>query len=187
MRLSLVKGETYLVVKADRKTFVGKYFGPGGRDMDLFVLPDGTNTPANPNTSLYSIYRERAPRLHRTQFAKAHWSLLYYIEGRVVQNGGLLDNKHLRINPSTHSKQSVKEGRAWDARSGTAIKGLPGYLRGYDDLDCIEDLITAGLVSRTAGTNEPTKYDLSPTGWTICSRLRKHIAYTGGSYYGFVF
>lgn len=114
------------------------------------------------------------------KFGKDHWSTLAYIECRVVDQGGRLNNKHLRIDPERHPGLAHIR---WEKDSPTYLaKGV--LQKKHDDLDCIEDLAVAGFVE-ILGTGIQPRTDLTDYGWEVASALRKHKG-NGGNFAGFV-
>lgn len=88
-------------------------------------------------------------------WGKDHWSLLAYIETRVVDYDGKLHNPHLRCNPDIHPAFAHGTGanRA-DAAMTTYTDGdeSPTRLRSdcvlwmHDDWSCIEDFAAHGFI-----------------------------------------
>lgn len=96
-------------------------------------------------------------------WGKDHWSLLLYVETRVVDYDGLLDEKYMRI----HSLGS-KEGDRFYCK--TRLKG-DAVIHCHDDQDCLNDLEFEGLVKEY-----DNKYSLTDYGWECAAALRRHKA-----------
>ena len=114
------------------------------------------------------------------QFGKDHWSLLVYVEYRVLNNKGVLDMKHLRIkNPAiTNGLIPI----AWKPEWGTRLYGYWNEdkstnpelrLPDHDDYDCLDDLEGAGLVE-SFGTGINPAFLLTKKGAKVCSFLVLH-------------
>lgn len=73
-------------------------------------------------------------------WGKDHWSTLAYIETRIVDYSGVLDERHLRGGDSVH-----QDGRR-PARYPTRLSGEEMTRPGHDDFDCIGDMIALGLL-----------------------------------------
>lgn len=123
-------------------------------------------------------------KIQPKDFGKDHWGLFAYIETRCVDYKGVLDVDHLRIkNPAIVNRAPYPspEGKQdWGTR-------LSGYFRDneendntrqlpdHDDLDCIEDLETAGYIENIGtGLNPASK--MTKLGIKVASLLRQHKA-----------
>lgn len=118
------------------------------------------------------------------QFGKDHWSVLVYIETRVVDFKGLLDRNHMRTDIERHPRLVGPSQIQTDSRKySTRLKN--GALDDHDDWDCVEDLTVAGLVEMsTIEIVAETKFKLTDFGWKIAGQLRRHLA-EGHSYQTF--
>lgn len=122
-------------------------------------------------------------------FGRDHWSLLGYIECCCVDDGGRLDTRRMRVNPTQHPGGSSYAGhcRDWRPSWGTRLKGWPEdpsrQLPDHDDIDCLDDLIEAGLVENR-GTGLFPVGRLTDRGTAAAAELRAHKA-GGGSFQTF--
>lgn len=124
------------------------------------------------------------------KFGKDHWSLLAYVETRVVDytvssDVGELDRNHLRWNKN---KYSLLAGRhsAWDSAWGTHLRSIgkrdPEILSDHDDWDCLQDLEAAGFVEILSMVN--AYVCLPPEGYIAAKKLREHKG-AGGTFSDF--
>jgi hypothetical protein len=126
-----------------------------------------------------------------TKFGKDHWSLLAYLESRCAagQYGvGVIDFRRIRCNPANHPLQAVNRV-PWRSEYGTKLAGFFSFtdhaearaagvqLTAHDDWDCIDDLVSAELLTLTSATNGLVK--LTPLGVEVCAELSKHKAKGG--------
>lgn len=96
-------------------------------------------------------------------FGKDHWSTFAYVETRAVDHKGLLSHDHLRCHAGRHPVMMAAKRRLlavdntmFDSRYPTRLKSSPTpgddgrfgvtELPDHDDYDCLDDLITAGLL-----------------------------------------
>lgn len=89
------------------------------------------------------------------QWGKDHWSILCYLETRVVDHRGKIDMRNLRtdgVTYPTYLKHSKK-------------------LFGHNDSNCIDDLEVAGLIKNNNDT-----ISLTEIGWKVSAELRRHKA-----------
>jgi hypothetical protein len=99
-------------------------------------------------------------------FGPHHWQLLLVLEGANVARIPL-DLGRLRVAVDRHP-----------ALAASFVKQLPTILRDgstidTDDIDCLDDLVNAGLVLTRAGR-------LTDRGWAIAAAARKHTANARG-------
>ena len=115
------------------------------------------------------------------QFGKDHWSLLAYVEFRVINHQGILNKVHLRIkNPVLANANPYPiPAHEWKKDWGTRLKGYwnkdgttnPKLQKGnHDDLDCLDDLEEAGLV-KSWGTGLNPAYKLTKFGIKVLGEL----------------
>lgn len=74
-------------------------------------------------------------------FGKDHWSLLAYVETRVVDHAGYLDARHLR-----------GDGEEYPTGLSRPVGGPARIVAGHSDYDCLADLLSAGWIVPAAGT-----------------------------------
>jgi len=113
------------------------------------------------------------------QWGKDHWSTFAYLETRVVDYKGVVDNRRMRCNPRLH--------RAFAHSASFGSKEYPTRLSGgveehnHDDWSCVEDMAAAGMIvlEWDSAPSEPfgrgkAKVSLTPLGQDIASLLREH-------------
>jgi hypothetical protein len=110
-----------------------------------------------------------------TQFGRDHWSMFAYIECRCVDNQGILNKRHLRL-----------EGRTYPTRLFGYFKDKTNpvlSINNHSDLDCADDLEDVGLIEND-GTRFNRVYSLTKYGHKVVAQLRKHKA-SGGCFANF--
>lgn len=119
-----------------------------------------------------------------SRWAKDHWSVLAYIETRIVDHEGRLDNAHMRCSLARHP-QFVSADPMGDVRDGARYptRLLDGELAEHDDWDCVDDLVSAGLLEWN-GTGITPIFALTPRGRLVAHKLREHKA-AGGRFSAF--
>ena len=114
---------------------------------------------------------DKTNRIPFDQWGKDHWSTLLYIEVCVVDNGGKLDPRKMRCNPSIHP-----EFRTPDIHSVPE----PGV---DDDWSCVEDMIVDGLLNVYVTyylLSPPTVHvELTDYGWQLAGVARQEKAERG--------
>lgn len=115
------------------------------------------------------------------QFGKDHWSLLAYIEYRVMNHEGRLDLVHLRVkNPAL--QQNMLGGDNWKPEYGTTLFGYWNEngsvnsklkILDHDDFDCLDDLEKARLIE-SFGTGLNPAYKLTKKGVKVMGLLTLH-------------
>jgi hypothetical protein len=109
------------------------------------------------------------------QFGKDHWSMFAYIECRCVDNKGILDRSHLRLDGRTYPTRLL--GYFEDNLNPLLI------INSHNDLDCADDLEDCGLVENI-GTGFNRIYKMTKYGSKVASQLREHKA-NGGMFANF--
>lgn len=116
------------------------------------------------------------------KFGKDHWSLLVYVEYRVLNHRGALDRKHLRISNVALQKNLTTGMNLWKPEYGTRLSGYWNedkttnkglLLLDHDDYDCLDDLEEAGLVKNFGSALHPG-YILTKEGIKVCGLLLEH-------------
>ena len=116
------------------------------------------------------------------KWGKDHWSTFAYIETRIVDHKGKLDNKHMRCNPRIHRQLanvtpfgSLVNGGEYPTR----LKD--GEIENHDDWSCVEDIEAAGLlthkikeVNKNIFGNSAATVKFTDLGYSIAAMLRKH-------------
>ena len=113
------------------------------------------------------------PYIPVEKWGKDHWSMLAYIDTRIVDHHGILDYDHLRINARLHPaaaaagpKKSVSySGGGCSQEYPTLIKGEQTEdgkwtvvkIPDHDDINCIIDILQAGFLTCTMPTPVPEK------------------------------
>lgn len=121
-------------------------------------------------------------------FGRDHWSVLAYIETRIVDNEGVPDFNHMRTSATRHpmflgSGQRLLVANGGYAEYPTTLKGGE-LLPNHDDWDCAEDLESAGFI-KNCGTGLNPQFMLTKIGKAIVSKLRQHKG-DGGTFSSFV-
>lgn len=122
------------------------------------------------------------------RWGKDHYSLLAYAECRAVDNRGVLDYRHMRLNEKRHAPygRPYMQDCKWRPNYGTRLKNFDkepsDQLEWHDDFDCLEDLEREGLVQ--AGTLVSQFVALTEKGLALASELRTWKA-KGGNFAGF--
>lgn len=125
------------------------------------------------------------------RWGKDHWSTLAYAETCIVDYGGILDNRRLRVNARLHREFAA------NAHLGNTTD-YPTWLKGgiteakHDDISCLEDMVAAGVIiaeTRRVNwyavvNNSQIRVRLTDKGQAIAEQLRRHKA-TGGNFAGF--
>ena len=118
------------------------------------------------------------------QWGKDHWSTFAYVETRIVDYKGEIDNNHLRVDFRRHPAFAVRRARfGGDGSNGDQYptllrpredgeKGL-ATLPGHDDVDCILDAVTAGLLEEH-GTGLYPIFRMTKLGSLVAGELRLH-------------
>ena|SRR3990167_7037325 len=118
------------------------------------------------------------------QFGKDHWSLLAYIQTRIMDYRGSLDPYHLRD----------KKREGWTPGYGTRLFGYWNkdettnkdlLILNHDDYDCLDDLEKAGLV-KNINTGLFPICELTLNGIEILSLLSLH-KQKGKNFFEFVY
>ena len=102
-----------------------------------------------------------------------HRSLLLYVEGRCVNNQGVLDLLNLRVNEKKYPLLKINDGHGfepWDGSNGTRLDD-GRTLKEHDDIDCLDDLANAGLVEIISLVNGFVR--ITETGHEVAAELRK--------------
>lgn len=111
-----------------------------------------------------------------------HWSTLAYLETRVVDGKGAIDNRRMRCNARLHREFAHS---ADGSEYPTRLKD--GEQDRHDDWSCLEDMVAAGLlIASFRGSGKPFggtqgRIQLTEAGLDITAQLRNHKA-NGGTY-----
>jgi hypothetical protein len=118
------------------------------------------------------------------QFGKDHWSVFAYIESCCVDNGGIVNIRHMRCDFDRHpglAHMIIREKYPTRLKGYFEHKNDPAYIiKNHDDWDCAYDLEKEGLV-RMIGTGVNPVYKLTALGKTVAGRLRAYKA-SGGNF-----
>jgi hypothetical protein len=124
-------------------------------------------------------------------WGKDHWSVLLFVETRVVDYDGELDADRMRCIRAKHPQAYSAKSRATAFGSDADASKYPTRLKrgeapGHDDYDCLADLIDEGLIVELADVllNRPTTREaaadpralwrLTPRGEAVSAALRAH-------------
>ena len=128
-------------------------------------------------------------------WGKDHWSTLAYLESRVIDNRGMINNLQMRCNSRLHrhfahvETMLMTDGGKYPTRLQKGIE-----LEEHDDWSCLEDMVAANLL--TAQYRENASYPneifgnmearvkLTELGTQVSGMLRAHKA-TGGTFSNF--
>lgn len=116
------------------------------------------------------------------KFGKDHWSTFAYIETRIVDHKGEPNKDHMRTDPDRHPQHMGERksimGFPVD-KHPTRLKGYfedrtKNFVENHDDWDCVDDLISAGLLKEPPdrGTGLNPVYALTELGVIVASQLR---------------
>ena len=120
------------------------------------------------------------------RWGQDHWSTLAYLETRVTDGRGLIDNPRMRCNPRLHrhfAHVCTFTGKPHDGPEyPTRLKD--GEIDHHDDWSCLEDMVAAGLITaqwrvRHVGAlfgNSEAKVALTDAGQALAAQLRAHKA-----------
>lgn len=82
-----------------------------------------------------------------TDWGKDHWSTFVYLQTRVVDHGGIVNNQNMRTHPRLHRHLvgltfgHMQDGSAYPTRLAN------GNTRAkHDDWSCLEDMVNAGML-----------------------------------------
>ena len=119
-------------------------------------------------------------RIRFQDWGRDHWSLLLYLESRYVNNRGTLELKHIQSNLNRHPAHTnllpvtalPQDGSKYGIRLADGSE-LPGPQ--YDEWDCIDDIVHAGLAEDIGFTTAP-RIRMTPLGMRVVTLLRTHRA-----------
>jgi len=131
-------------------------------------------------------------------WGKDHWSLLGYLETRVVEtlkdspSCGEINRAQIRCNVERHghlfSGLLEDVGKRWHTKYGTRLRGffregqdndLGRQLAHHDDWDCLDDMEAAGLIEVLSEINGYIR--MTDDGHTVAGQLRDHLG-RGGTF-----
>ncbi len=88
------------------------------------------------------------PRIALNRWGKDHYSTLAYLESRAVDNGGVIQNAHMRTSIQRHPLFVARGPLASPTDGGqypTSYKD--GEMTEHDDWDCLDDMVQTGLLA----------------------------------------
>lgn len=122
-------------------------------------------------------------------WGKDHWSTLAYLETRIVDGKGLIDNTRMRCDARLHRAFAwsgpfsgiVQDGAKYPTRTKT------GDVPNHDDWSCLEDMIASGLLRAwftVVRHGEPiggsqARVEFADLGLQVANELRNHKARVG--------
>ena len=109
--------------------------------------------------------------INTNDFGKDHWSTFAYAECCCVDNRGMLDNRRLRVNENKRPIRS--NGHGWSPEYGTRLKGGLIPDPSHDDIDCLDDLESNGLIEQIGTLINPV-VRITDKGAKMASLLRIH-------------
>ena len=125
------------------------------------------------------------------RWGRDHWSTFAYLETRVVDGNGLIDNRKMRCAARLHREFAHVDpvlGRLQDGgKHPTRLKD--GEIENHDDWSCLEDMVEAGLIEAwwtPNPLNRPfggakAKIELTEMGFVCAGLLREYKA-KGGTF-----
>ena len=104
------------------------------------------------------------------RWGRDHESTLLYMESVCVDHRGVPDIRRMRCDPRRHPGLAHEVSRLLGPCPPTRLKD--GELLNHDDWDCVDDMVTAGvLVLR--GTGMQPEVELTTAGWGLAHTLRR--------------
>lgn len=94
------------------------------------------------------------------RWGKDHWSTFAYVETRVVDYGGRIDDRHMRGHLAGWEQYATRLREP----DGTTTE-----IFGHSDYDCLRDAISFGLLECSEDG-----YSLTPRGRIVAGKLRAH-------------
>lgn len=118
------------------------------------------------------------------EFGKQHWSLLAYLETQIVDKAFPIDHRRMSCN---EKKRGISNGSpfGWEDKWSTENKEGKQEILGHDDIDCFEELESAGFIENK-GTLLNMYPELTEKGWKCSNQLREFRG-KGGNYKDFSF
>lgn len=127
-----------------------------------------------------------------------HWSTFAYLETRVVDGKGHIDNRRMRCNARLHREfmhDAVFHRRLLlihDSSKYPTLLAGGVELEKHDDWSCLEDMVAAGLIKAfyrrksytEAFGHSEAKVEFTNTGLAVAAALRRHKA-RGGNFRDF--
>jgi hypothetical protein len=98
--------------------------------------------------------------IDKTKFGPTHYTLFGHIKYVVENHDGLLAAAKFRCNELRHPEMRSTQ-LPWSPECGTVLED-GSVLEDHDDWDCLDDLVTAGLVTRSK--HNPLVVDLTLAG-----------------------
>lgn len=143
-------------------------------------------------------HRVNAKRIERTPFGvtdvtpitpvakwgRDHWGTLLYLESRVVDYAGKIDNNHMRTNARVHRKllgDAQIQARMGGEEYPTTLRNGDTIHR-HDDWSCTEEMVAHQLVViRGERNRKPSKVfgggevviELTDLGWRVAHAIRR--------------
>ena len=124
------------------------------------------------------------------RWGKDHWSTLAYLECRVVDNKGIVDNLQMRCNPRLHRgfTNILPMGAIVDGSNYPTILN-DGETEKHDDWSCLEDMVATGLIIAIYRVKKSAEFvghmeariKLTELGLQVSRMLRAHKA-DGGTF-----
>jgi hypothetical protein len=106
------------------------------------------------------------------RFGKDHWSTFGYLCCIITSDKGVPDMRRLRIDCSRHPgfkgpmMRGFADGKGYPTIGRILPSGEKDMIENHDDIDCIKDLVAAGLVE-WKGTGVTPVFALTKLGWKV--------------------
>ncbi len=123
-----------------------------------------------------------------TEWGKDHWSTFVYLQTRVVDAKGIIDNRKMRTHPRLHRHLvgltfgQMQDGSAYPTRLANDKKKDK-----HDDWSCLEDMVKAGLIRAYTRVKDKgavfggseARVELTDYGVSVYALMLQHKAHGG--------
>ena len=145
----------------------------------------------------WQTYTPKGEFIPPEQWEVDHLGTLVYVANAILSHGGIVDSNKMRCNPRLHKEFAniLNNGMIIDgAKYATRLKGV--VIAPHDDWSCVDDMITAGLLTASVRQREnhpvefrgfgsmEMKVSLTALGRAAIAGLMAHLA-NGGKYTDF--
>lgn len=140
----------------------------------------------------WTTYEPDGRYIPMDQWGKDHWATFAYLETRIVDHGGMVDNARMRCHARLH--RPFAEDRGFGIMDGSqhATRLKEGKQLDHDDWSCLEDMVAAGLIVAEFRVKKQdlmvghceAHVQLTAEGERLAPQLRRHKA-AGGDFGSF--